>query len=169
MKKLILSLLAVGLLVGSSNAASTTFTLAAAAFTNACNSTLGVVAPVKISQVMVTSAANNTCTLFFLDCPTNILTYTNAAYTNILTYATNYITTYTNYYGVTTSLTNKSLVDVTNNAVAAAAFSYNTEFTVTVPTNSTITFTGLNATFQNGVGVTNSAGGAATITMVYTQ
>lgn len=168
-KKFLLSVGLVGLVTLSvSGASSTTFTLAAATFTNASNPTTGISAPVKVSQVIVSSAANNTATLQFIDCPTNIVTFTNAAYSNIVSYVTNYISTYVNFYGATNSITNKTLVDITN-SVAATSFAYNTEFIVTVPTNSTVTFNNLAAQFNFGLGVTNTAGGAATVTVNYTQ
>lgn len=126
-------------------------------------------APVKVTAITLTSATTNVVNnIQFVDTPTNTLVYTNLAYSNLLSYATNYVSTWTNYYGRTNSITNLSLVDVTN-SVAGATNNYPVRFIGSVPTNSTVTAQPLSAFFQNGLWVTNGGSGTAGITIQYQQ
>lgn len=120
----------------------------------------------KVTQILVTSPANNTASIKLIDSITNILAYTNSAYSTLGSYATNYITTYTNFFGATNSITNIALVDFSN-YVAAASYSYPTLATVTVPTNQTIVLQGQQLFFNNAVWCTNLGSGNATVTLNY--
>ena len=126
---------------------------------------------VNVVAFTLTSAANNTATVWIYDTPASAgtnLTFTVGAYSNITSYVTNYITTWTNYYGVTNSVTNLALVDITN-SVAASTNNYPKMYVLTAGTNSTVQFNNLNTRFQYGVTATNAAGGAATLILQYTQ
>ena len=113
-----------------------------------------------VKAISVTAPAAGSPVLTFIDSPTNQLTYTNSAYTNRISYATNYITSWTNFYGVAQSTTNIALVTTTN-AVSASTNLWPVRFVTAVPTNTTVVFTGVNYYFESGMWVTNSGTGAA--------
>ena len=161
----LVSLFGVALSVSAAPATKTT-TIAAGGFTNLL--TLGNSGNANITQVILTSPTTNATRIRIVDSPTNTLTFTNAAYIQLQTYATNVITTYTNYFGVANSFTNVGLIDVTN-TVAATTNNYPIRFTATSPTNTSSIFTGTYS-FNNGVWATNeSLGGSVTVTVTYEQ
>lgn len=169
MKKLIIGLaVAVALCTFSVKAATTSFSVTSGAVSN-ISLLLGTGA--KVSQVVLTSSSTTTGKAVLYD-TTNIgLTNVVGAYSTITSYATNYITTWTNYYGYTNSVTNISLIDVTN-SVAATTNALTAILTLTAPTNSTVTYSSLGVLFQNGVTISNATSpGAGTITgtITYTQ
>lgn len=168
MKKLLLSLGLIGAFVGSTFAANQALTLNSGVMTNFPTSG----GPVRITQIIVTAAGTNFSTNFsFVSTYTNWLFYTNAAYTNISSYGTNYTWTYTNYYGVTNSYTNAqpTLVDITN-SVAATTNNFPIFFTGTVGSNNvSVKADNLNMYFPNGLWITNSGPGAITIVPTYQQ
>ena len=122
--------------------------------------------PVKITQFVLTSSATNYATLRFYDAPGNSTIYTNPATIDVQTYATNLITTYTNFFGVTNSITNLVIVDIARTNVATTN-TYDVRMVATVPTNTTQVIDGVNYYFQNGVLVSNIAGGYANFTITY--
>lgn len=167
MKRYIKSLLigAVGLLTASHMyGATVSFTVAAGAVTNMVPTN----GPSTITQLIVSSPVNNTTAFSIYDSGYTNLTYTNAAYTNILSYATNYITTWTNYYGATNSVTNLTLVDYTNTVAATTNF-FPLRISGTVPTNGTIKYDTVNYYFTTGPVITNTGAGTATVTVTYRQ
>lgn len=165
MKRLIaITLLALSFSFGA-KAASTTLVLSNTVMTNLPMLLPG---PAKIQSVILTASTTNVAQVQFVDTFTNWLKYTNSAYTNILSYATNYVTLYTNYYGATNTFTNIALVDVTN-TVAGTTNLFNVPLVCSANTNQTSTVFPVNAVFVNGVWVTNTAGGTAVITVNYTQ
>lgn len=119
--------------------------------------------PFKLTQVIITANTNNASVLM-VDSITNALTYTNAAYTNILSYATNYIATWTNFYGTTNSTTNIALIDITN-SVAATTNSYPVRLGIAAVANASAKFDQVNYYFNNGIWATNTSSGIATITI----
>lgn len=121
----------------------------------------------KLTQIIATAQGTNQPNFVIYDAPTNNILYTNAAYTNIISYATNYVTTWTNYYGATNSFTNLSLVDVTN-SVAAVTSSYPARITASIPSNSVVRFDNVNYYFSMGPWITNS-GGLLSLTVTYQQ
>ena len=102
------------------------------------------------------------------DLSTNVLTFTNASYNTIVSYATNYITTWTNYYGYTNNITNLALVDITN-TVAAATNTFKPIVTAAIGANASLSFAFLNQLFTRGLWVTNTGGTNLTLTATYTQ
>src|ERR1700676_4182924 len=64
-----------------------------------------IIGSARVTQIIAVSQAGvtNTASFQLIDAPSTNLLYTNAAYTNILSYGTNYVSTWTNYYGVTNS------------------------------------------------------------------
>lgn len=169
MKKFFLSIgLIAALAVTSVQAASTSVSVAGGSMTNF--SLLINNAPLKVTQIIVSSAGTNLVNVGFVDTFTNQLGYTNAAYTNSLTYVTNFVSVWTNYYGVTNTVTNSaSLVDITNNAVAATTNLFPIRFQIVTPTNSTYTVNSAGTYFNNGLWLTNTGGGTATVTINYQQ
>lgn len=120
-----------------------------------------------INQIAVVSTTTNAASVKLYDTP-NYPTYTNAAYIQLSSYATNYVTTYTNYFGVQNSITNAALVDYTN-TVSAVTNSYPIPFIGTSPTNTASVYPGP-YTFNNGVWATNtSAVGSVIVTIDYTK
>ena len=90
-------------------------------------------------QLVDTSGAVNTVVLYDNDSATS----TNrvyAAYTGVIQYTTNVVTTFTNFTGVVQSYTNTVLATV-NTTVAASTNQARRVFTFTVPANGTVTFT----------------------------
>lgn len=166
MKKLSLGLILIGALVSNTFAATQAITVPSGTMTNFPIS----YGSVKIQQIIVTTPGTNYTTNYeFIDTPTNWLVFTNSAYSNILSYATNYVTTWTNYYGKVNSDTNIDLVDITN-AVAASTNYYPVRIIGSVPTNNaTAVLSGVNYYFVSGLWVTNSGPGAATFTITYQQ
>jgi hypothetical protein len=166
MKKYILYCLTALSLVSASKAVTISVTVAPGVMTNF--PTL-VAAPVKVTQVVITSAGTNIAQGQLIDTPTNQFFYTNAAYSNILTYATNYVSTWTNYYGATNVVTNtSSLVDVTN-SVAGTTNTYPVRIVLSTPTNTSTRIDNVSYYFQNGIWATNTGTGSATFTITYQQ
>jgi hypothetical protein len=168
-KYAITALVISSLLVGHLYAFSTSMTIQPGVMTNF---PIVVTGALKVTQVIVSASATNVANLKFVDTLTNSLTVTNAAYTNILTYATNVTQIYTNYYGViqTNILTNQ-LVDVTN-TVAAATNNCNIPLSYNVATNATVTTSSAGYYFVNGLWITNAAApgsGPATVSITYQQ
>lgn len=125
---------------------------------------------VKITQILISSPGTNYSTnIQFIDTYTNWLLYTNAAYSNTLTYATNYTLSWTNYYGVVNSWTNYTLVDLTNNLVPASTNIFPIRITTSIPTNSSLKFDSVNYYFQSGLWITNSGPGSINATITYQQ
>lgn len=166
MNKLITAIGAMVLAASVASAATTSRTIPAGTFTNLL--TQSPSGSLKVTQWVVTATATNNAAFSAVDTYTNNLTYTNPSYVVLSSYQTNYITTYTNYYGATNSFTNVAQVDyyVTNSAVTNA---YPIRFTATAITNTTSIFDGVNYYFQNGLWVTNTGTGPLTLTITYQQ
>lgn len=164
MKRILISaLLGLGL-ISTSFADSSTKTIAANTMTNLL---AGFNNPVTVQYVILTASGSNTTVLFY-DTPTNAITYVNPAYTNTLSYATNWNTIWTNYYGVvqTNYAPIIALIDNTNNAVVATTNSYPIRLGVSALSNATIQVTGP-FVFGNGCWATNTTVGPATVTIIY--
>jgi hypothetical protein len=121
---------------------------------------------VQVSQIVIAANSTNASALL-IDSPTNSLTYINAAYSNTVSYATNYVSTSTNYYGVATSLTNIALVDVSNTLVPATTNNYPVRLGVATIAGTSAKYDGVNYYFNNGLWATNTSSGIATITVTY--
>ena len=121
--------------------------------------------PVLVTQVSVANATGVTATVALYDAPSTTLTYTRAAFSVPVSYTTNMVTTYTNINGVSTSVTNAALYTLTT-SVAAATNSYRAVTTLSIPANTTLTWTPVNGAYVNyGLATTNSA--AVTVTTSY--
>lgn len=146
----------------STQAASLTTVIASGGLSN-LTATIG---PAKVTQIIVTAPTTNIARVKFYDCPTNTILYTNASYTKIQSYLTNYITLYTNYFGATNAFTNYAMVDITN-TVAASTNTYPLRLEAVAATNSASIYSGVDYQFVNGVWATNNAVGSATVTITY--
>jgi len=131
--------------------------------------------PVLVSQASVASATSSQGIVTLYDTTTNVpsttgyplWSYQVPAYTNIISYVTNYYVFYTNFYGTTQySYTNKALIDVTNSVPLSTNY-FNSPLFLSAPTNTTVTFTSISAVFNYGIWATNSGTGPATITLTY--
>ena len=174
MKKFFLALALVGLTVNLM-AGNASVQLKPSGFTNL----LSFAGIANVTQFTV--AANNGTNAFvlFVDCPTNLLTYTTPAYTQTVSYVTNLSYLYTNYFGVSTTngtggglfsgITNTytALVDVPQ-TVAAATNAYPIRFGLGALSGSTASVTE-RATFLRGIWVTNASSGDALVSIVYQQ
>ena len=148
---------------------STSMTLQPGGFTNFPTPVNG--SPVKVTSVTITGSATNVANLKFIDTYTNSLVYTNGVYTNVISYATNIVSSFVNYYGVTTLNTNAQLIDVAN-TVPANTNNFNIPIAVVCPTNGSISMPLVNYYFANGIWVTNTTAGSsgpATITVTFQQ
>ena len=167
MKKLI-TILGLASLTLSLQAASFTLTIPGNTMTNLLPTFNG---STKVTQIVVTAPSMTNTSVQLIDCVggTN-LTYTQAAYTNQISYSTNWNYIYTNYFGVTTtnSYTNV-LYDVTNNVVAAVTAAYPVRAAVAVPAGNSYKLDQVNYYFMNGIGVTNTSTGLATVSITYQQ
>jgi len=171
MKKILLSLvLAVGL---SSQAAQITLTVLPGTMTNLLGAVNGMA---KVSQIIVAaSTSTNVYGIQLIDTPTNQLGYATPAYSNTVSYATNNTgwSVYTNYFGVTTTITNFTLVDVTNNVVAATTNLYPIRAQISTLGGTSTRADNVNYWFSTGIWVTNSGavgtGGPASVTITYQQ
>ena len=121
-----------------------------------------------VAQVGITATTATNALVALIDAPSTNLTFVNAAYTNKVSYGTNYNTTWTNFYGVTQTnyAAIVALIDVTN-TVAASTNSYSTRLIAGAAANSTAVFNGVNYYFHSGVLVTNQGSGTATVVITY--
>jgi hypothetical protein len=130
--------------------------------------------PIRVLQITATSVTSANVSAMLVDTPTNSLTFTTPAYTNTISYATNYISSYTNFYGVGVSLTNLNLIDVTNNLVPASTNFYSNRISISAMANSSTIIggsgpNGLNYFFNYGIWATNTGTVPITITVTYIQ
>ena len=124
----------------------------------------------RVTDILISTPAATASALKFIDSPTVTNTYVSPAYTGITTYATNVITTYTNFFGVVNSVTNVQLVDVST-SVSASTNNYPIRFQANVGTNTSVLYSGVDYQFVNGIWATNTASGtgSATVTITYQQ
>ncbi len=168
-KSLLVGVLCFGLVSAANAATYTSMLFTNSVFTNffypSTNNAPVAKLPVQVQQIMIANPSSNTLDFYLYDIPTNSLTVTNAAYTNTVTYLSNYVVMLTNYYGyVTPSITNTVIVDNTNNVVAAGTNTVVPKLVFAVAPSSTfVTPVGLNYYFYQGLWVSNSTGyGAGT-------
>ena len=169
MKKFILSLVGV-LAVVTAQAYTVSIQVQPNTLTNLFASYGGPTNGAFVLTSVIITANNTNSTVAFVDTPNGSYTNYTAAYTNRISYATNYVTTWTNFYGVVQSTTNVSLIDV-NQTVGALTNTYPTVLSAGAAAGTSTTLSG-RYVFQNGVFLTNTSAagypGLPTITATFT-
>ncbi len=133
-----------------------------------------------VKQFIITSVTATNSTLAIYDMPTNNLQFTNAAYTNTVSYATNGVIVWTNFYGVVQSnnyeggtlLTNWWLVDITNNVVGPTTNNYPIRVYAAAGANNTTIYGPTSGNqngfyFLKGIWATNTGSGTCSLTIIY--
>lgn len=125
----------------------------------------------KVNQVILTATTATNATVVFYDNYTNLTYRIQQPYTNTVSYATNIVTSWTNYFGVVNTMTNLALVDNTNNVVGLSTNTIPAVMTLSTAASTSTTFDGLgvNYYFHTGIWVTNTGSGAAAVTITYQQ
>ena len=124
----------------------------------------------KVTDILITTPAATATTLKLVDSVNTTNTYLSPAYTGVTSYATNVITTYTNFFGVVNNVTNVQLVDVST-SVSATTNNFPVRFQAYVGTNTSQLYSGVDYMFVNGIWATNitSGSGSTTVTSTYQQ
>lgn len=123
---------------------------------------------VKVTALTAARDAAGTATLRFIDNNTNSLTWTNQAYTRTFKYATNVVTTWTNYFGATNYMTNISLVTGSQSMPATNGLITPT-VSLTAPASDTLVLNPVEYVFRRGIWVTNQGASNALVTITYQQ
>ena len=120
------------------------------------------------SQFILSSSTTNVGYVTLFDAPTGVLTNITPANITSGVYATNYITSYTNFFGIQNNFTNISLVtySITN---AATTNYYPSILSVNAGTNATTVVPDVNYFFSRGLTVTNVGAGSVTFSVTYQQ
>lgn len=147
----------------SAFAGTSTVSLAPGAMSNVLNLNNGFA---KVTSITVASTTGSNTLVTLYDTPTNILVFTNAAYTGTVSYLTNVINILTNYYGGTNLVTNSILIDGTNTSFAISTNSYQPKVSVSAAAGTAETLVG-NYKFGYGIWATNASTGASSITIQY--
>ena len=144
-------------------------------FANSITTTVGANAMVQllsinnlatVNQIVINANTTNVSGIL-VDCPTNKLTYITPAYSNTVSVATNWITTWTNFYNVAYATTNIALYDTTNNLVAATTNNYNQVLGVSALASTSTKYDQVNYYFRQGIWFTNTSLGIATVSITY--
>lgn len=164
-KYLILALLGLVTLVNSASA----ITISQSVLPNSMTNLLSVYnGAAQVSQIIITATTATNASVLFIDTPTNQLTYILGAYSNRVSYATNYVTSWTNYYGVAQSTTNLALIDITNSVASTTNF-WPQRLSVAAAASTSARFDQVNYYFNQGIWITNTGSGNATVTITYHQ
>lgn len=165
MKKLLISIVASLAFALHLMAASIAFSLVSTQATNLSQVT-GFTNSLQITQITASTAGAGGAYQVY-DAPTTNLQFTNASYISTSSYATNWITTWTNYYGATNSFTNVALIDYSITNAGTTNF-YLQRYNSVVPTNGSVTIQGT-ANFIFGATFTNAAASTVNYTVFYRQ
>lgn len=161
MKKFLLVIgLALGLL--SMQAAQVSSSIPAAARTNILLSTSGA-----LTSLLIANTGAAVLNIAVIDNNATNQTYSISQYTNRISYKTNIVTSWTDINGVANVLTNDAMVYI-DQTVAAYNGSYTKVLMLTVPTNTTFTYTPINPImFGKGILITNDV--ACNLTATYSS
>lgn len=143
-------------------AATLTVTLAPGQITNALPT------GTRVTQFQLTATTATNVVALIVDSPTNSLVWTNAPFTNTVSYATNIVSSYTDFWGNATLVTNfNALFDNTNNVVLGVTNLYPQRMVISALAGASYKADGVNYYFQNGVTVTNTGSGTESFTFTY--
>lgn len=151
-KNLILTLFAVTCLFNFNvKSADSTFDITTATASNLISG------PLQMTQLeIINNHPTNAVVVKIYDAPSNLVLWTNGAFTNFLFYTTNLITYSTSYYNVITTNTNRVQYQYPN-AVAAAGRSYKLLKSVTVAVGASYVWTPIGGVyFSYGLLATNT-------------
>lgn len=119
-----------------------------------------------VTSISISALEATNAVVRLYDSITGYMTNVFPATTSIGSYATNYITCWTNYYNVQNCFTNIALVNYTN-TVPGTTNAALVKATVTAAASSTTTVSPVNYNFNYGVWATNGSFGAVGITITY--
>jgi len=167
MKKILLSLSITALITLSSQAGNSfAITLLPGTTTNV------VIGACVIDQIILNDTSATNANVVFYDAPTgtNYPYVTNLlnpipSYTNTVSYATNYVYFWTNYWGATTLTTNIALVDLTNNLVVGSTNTFPVRLIAGASGSSTYKIDQVYYNFINGVVVSNTTPATVAVTV----
>lgn len=135
---------------------------------NPGSSTLLVSNSCRVTQVIITANANTNASTLCIDAPTNGTLYIIPGFTNFVTYGTNMLNIYTNYFGVlTTNIYTNAIVDVGQTNIQTTN-SYPVRVALGAAAGSSFKADNVNYYFQSGVMVTNNSPGFAPETVTVT-
>lgn len=163
MKKFITIGLA-ALLGFSANAASLSITVKGNTMTNVLPFIAG---NAKVLSYVWAPANSNLTSVVLYDTPTNQFTYIVAAYTNTISYGSNAIVAWTNYFGVVNSWTNFTLIDNTNNVVNAVTNNYPARMALTAVNGFQSSVNPASTVYEYGIWATNTSVNDGTLTIQY--
>jgi len=123
----------------------------------------------RVSQVLITATTSTNSVVNFYDNTTNLTYRIQQPYTNTVSYVTNIVTSWTNYFGVVNTMTNTSLVDNTNNVVALSTNNISPTITIGTAGGTSTRADTVSYYFHSGIWVTNSSSGAAAVSITYQQ
>lgn len=139
----------------------TNFTFTLSGTTNVCLFTN----PCKIASVQLIASTGNTFAINLYDNNVTNFTYTNAAYTNIVVYTTNFVnTTVSGLTGVTNVYTNSMLFET--NSLFAAATNQLPSWYFAAPPSTIVTYP-RNQIMSKGIGIQCSAVTNGTVIIQY--
>lgn len=125
--------------------------------------------PIRVTGFTIIAPTATNCLIQAIDSGNGMATWTNAAYTNTISWASNNIVVWTNYYGIVDYTTNLNLIDVTNNLVAGSTNNWPVKFSAAVAAGGASTVSGVTYTFFNGLYVTNASAGDVTVVFQYSR
>lgn len=128
---------------------------------------------VLLDSLTVNNGSTTNITLFFVDAPGAVggygrAWYTNAyAYSNIITYNTNILSTIITTTGVTNYITNRFLYSTYTVVPEYTISRYPTQYIATVGASATATWTNLGLVFTRGVAIMNRSNVNSLVTIGY--
>lgn len=122
----------------------------------------------KINSLSVVNATTNTVYVSLVDCPTNVLTFLTAQYTNVIRgAAAQVVTTYTNVFGTVEHWTNTAIANTTT-TIAANTNNYSQLVFFAIPASTTSSLTPTSPLYTT-YGLTSSNTAAVTISLDYSK
>lgn len=166
MKKFLLSLVA-GIAFGFNAGAYTVSVIVPPAGATNIVPSIGGIA--TVTQVLLSAPTATNTSIQIIDTLTNALQYVNPAYSNTVSYLTNYVYVYTNFYGTIETYSNIVQVDLTNNLVIATTNAYPMRVNMSTLASTSTRSDSIKYTFSSGILITNNSLGNAAVTITYTK